>query len=99
MTRFMVNSARMPFPYDEFDLSDVRTYPLASRASKARIEQFARPRGPDRSVASLIASLPDILAGADFKAVVGAIAAARRDEGGILWGVGAHVVKTGLGPI
>ena len=33
----------MPFPYEEFDLSDIRTYPLGSRTSKARIEDFARP--------------------------------------------------------
>ena len=89
----------MPFPYDEFDLSDVRTYPLASRPSKARSEQFGQPCGTDRSIGRLIDSLPDILAAADFKAVVGAIVEARRQDGGILWGLGAHVVKTGLGPI
>jgi hypothetical protein len=31
------------FPYEEFDLSGVRTYPLDSRVSKARVEDFARP--------------------------------------------------------
>ena len=33
----------MPFPYEEFDLSGVRTYSLASRVSKARVADFARP--------------------------------------------------------
>src|SRR4030095_14059813 len=35
----------------------------------------------------------------DFTAVVDAIAAARKGERVVLWGVGAHVVKTGLGPV
>ena len=40
-----------------------------------------------------------MLAAADFKAVVAAMVAARRKERGILWGLGAHVIKTGLGPV
>ena len=43
----------MPFPYEEFDLSDVRTYPLKSRQSKARVEDFARPLRPARRSARL----------------------------------------------
>ena len=34
------------FTYDDFDLSGVRTYPLASRQSKARVEDFAQPYAP-----------------------------------------------------
>ena len=44
-------------------------------------------------------SLPDILAAADFKAVLDAIVRARRDDRGLLWGIGAHVIKTGLSPV
>ena len=89
----------MPFTYDEFDLSDVRTYPLKSRKSKARAEDFARPCDPTATVRTFVDSLPDILAAADFKAIVDAIADAKRRDGGILWGLGAHVIKTGLGPV
>ena len=89
----------MRFDYQEFDLSEVRTYPLASRPSKARLQDFARPCPPGGSVGRLVDSLPDILAAADFKAVVGALAGAHRDGRGILWGIGAHVIKTGLGPV
>jgi hypothetical protein len=89
----------MPFSYEEFDLSGVRTYPLQSRPSKVRAEDFARPAEPGASVAQLIASLPNVLAAADFRAVVRAIVAARRDGGGVLWGLGAHVIKAGLGPV
>jgi len=89
----------VPFPYDEFDLSDVRTYPLASRNSKANAADFAKPSRPGSSVGAFLDSLPNILAAADFKAVVAAIRTARADRRGVLWGVGAHVIKTGLSPI
>ena len=89
----------MPFTYDDFDLSDIKTYPLKSRASKARAEDFARPTAPGGSVGALIESLPNILAAADFKAVVGAIAGAAHADAGVVWGLGAHVIKTGLGPV
>lgn len=89
----------MIFTYDDFDLSDIKTYPLKSRASKARAEDFARPADPGASVGAFVDSLPNILAAADFKAVVRAIAAARRAEAGVVWGLGAHVIKTGLGPV
>lgn len=87
------------FEYAEFDLSDVRTYPLASRPSKARTEQFASPYRRGSGIAGLIDSLPAMLAAADFRAVVRRLVDVRRAGGGIVWGLGAHVVKTGLGPV
>jgi hypothetical protein len=92
-------AVRVPFDYEEFDLSGVRTYPLKSRRSKATVDDFAKPYAAGSGVSALIASLPDILAGADFKAVIAAIRAAHRHARGIVWGLGAHVIKTGLSPI
>ena len=89
----------MPFGYEDFDLSGVTTYPLKSRASKARVEDFARPASPGGSIGAFVDSLPRMLAAADFKAIVGAIADARRQGAGVVWGLGAHVIKTGLGAI
>ena len=89
----------MPFPYEPFDLSGIHTYPLKSRRSKARVEEFARPYRPGSGVAGLLASIPGVLAGADFQAVVAAVLGARAADAGVLWGLGAHVVKTGLSPI
>jgi len=87
------------FSYEEFDLTSVTTYPLKSRASKVRIDDFARPAIATSTVAAFVDGLPNILAAADFKAVVRAITDARRTGSGIVWGLGAHVIKTGLGPI
>jgi hypothetical protein len=87
------------FSYDEFDLSDVKTYPLKSRKNKTRAEDFGRASDPGASLNAFIDSLPGILAAADFKAVVRAIVEAKRRDGGIVWGLGAHVIKTGVGPV
>lgn len=87
------------FDYREFDLSAVQTYPLGSRRNKASAEAFAKPYAAGSGVSSLIESFPDILAGADFKAVVSAIRLAHRNARGIVWGLGAHVIKTGLSPV
>jgi hypothetical protein len=89
----------MKIDYREFDLSGVRTYPLGSRKSKATVDGFARAFTPGAGVRGLIESLPSFLAADDFKAIVAAIAGARRAGKAILWGIGAHVLKTGLSPI
>jgi len=89
----------MTFPYDEFDLTGIRTYPLASRKSKARAEDFARPYEKGEGVGAFIDGLPGILAAADLKAIVRALVEARAAGAGIVWGLGAHVIKTGLSPV
>jgi len=89
----------MPFPYDEFDASGVRTYPLAGRASKARAEDFGRPFAPGGTFAAWLASLPAFLGARDLRSAVAAIVAARRTGRGVVWGIGAHVIKTGVSPI
>jgi hypothetical protein len=89
----------MPLPFEEFDLSGVRTYPLASRRSKARVEDFARPVTPGASFRDWFTSLPTILAGGDIRRVVDALRAAREREAAIVWGIGAHVIKTGVSPV
>jgi len=86
------------FDYEDFDLSGLRTYPLASRKSKANASDFATPlRGA--ALKPFFESLPRILAAGDFKAVVDAIKSAHAGGRGIVWGLGAHVIKTGLGPV
>jgi hypothetical protein len=91
--------AVVKFSYEDFDLSGVRTYPLASRTSKANAADFARPFKAGTGVGGLVDAMPSILAAADFKAVVAALRAARDGGHGIVWGLGAHVLKTGLSPV
>lgn len=89
----------MTFPYEEFDLSGVRTYPLSSRRSKAQAQDFATPVDRGALFKTFFDSLPRILGGVDLRRVVDAIADAHRNGRGIVWGIGAHVIKTGVSPV
>jgi hypothetical protein len=89
----------MPFSYEEFDLSGVRTYPLASRRSKARVDDFAKPVERGSTFKQWFDALPGILGAEDLRRVVRAIADARAQQAGIVWGIGAHVIKTGVSPV
>jgi hypothetical protein len=89
----------MKLPYSEFDLSGVQTYPLASRASKVSRQDLARPWDPSSGLAGWLAALPNLLAAADFRAVVAAMREAQAADRALVWGIGAHVIKTGLGPV
>lgn len=81
------------------EFGGVRTYPLADRPSKVHTGEFARPLKRGARISEFIDSLPRILAGDDFRAVRDAILLARRERRRILWGIGGHVIKVGLGPI
>ncbi len=89
----------MKLPYEEFDLSGIQTYPLKSRQSRVRIEQFAKPYAPGSGARGLFDSLPAVLAASDFKDAIAAIRTARQADRPIIWGIGAHVIKTGLSPV
>ncbi|MGE0450386.1 MAG: hypothetical protein AB7Q29_12490 [Vicinamibacterales bacterium] len=89
----------MPFSYEEFALDGVRTYPLHSRRSKATVAAFGRPVAPEASVSEFLEALPDFLGAADLRAVAQAVADASRAGRGAVWGLGAHVIKTGLAPV
>src|SRR6266404_5014943 len=80
-------------------LGDVATYPLASRKSKVSVADFAKPFSGNAAIAKFLSSLPNILAAQDLHAVALAIQQARRARKAILWGMGGHVIKTGLGPL
>jgi hypothetical protein len=80
-------------------LGAVRTYPLASRKSKVSLREFAKPPGANASVTKFLDSLPNILAAEDLRQLLGAIQGARKKRKAILWGIGGHVIKVGLGPV
>jgi hypothetical protein len=81
------------------DFSSLKTVSLTERGGKVKAADFARPHEPGSGVAGLIDSLPRILAGDDFRAVIDALAAARENKRAILWGLGGHVIKCGLAPV
>ena len=80
-------------------LGDVATYPLASRKSKVSVADFAKPVSGNAATAKFLDALPRILAADDLRGVLSAIQQAKRRHRTILWGMGGHVIKTGLGPL
>src|SRR5258707_13253539 len=86
------------FSYEQFDLSDIKTYALDARKSKTHVANFVRPLAAGNGISKFVDSLPNILASGDFKTIVRTIVEAKRQRAGILWGFGGHVIKTGVGP-
>ncbi|HKE55767.1 MAG TPA: hypothetical protein VKB46_03660 [Pyrinomonadaceae bacterium] len=81
------------------DLKDVKTYPLASRPSKVSLDSFAQPMSEDLSVREFLTGLPDVLAVQTLRQLARRIHQAKELGKPIIWGIGGHVVKTGLAPV
>src|SRR5205085_8547012 len=81
------------------DLDEVKTYPLASRPSKVTIDDFAKPITNDSSLRDYLQSLPNILAVQSLREIASHIRRARELGRPVIWGLGGHVIKTGLAPI
>lgn len=80
----------------------MRTRPVAERPNRVLAGQFAAPppeEAGERTFAAFAGSLPRILAADSLLAVAGDVAEAVRRRRTLLWMVGGHVVKTGLGPV
>src|SRR5579863_558079 len=87
------------YEVDPIDLSGLKTISLAERGGKVKQSDFAHAYQPGTGIAGLLASLPHILAGDTLRAVADAIAAARRKQKPVIWGMGGHVIKCGLAPV
>lgn len=88
-----------PPPRPKLDVRRALTYPLGRRASKVEAEEVGRPLEPGLSFADWLDRIPNILAGADLRFAVDAIAKARLRGRGVALGMGAHPIKVGLAPM
>jgi len=94
------NSGQQPIdPNRPFDLSNVRTRPLAGRPTLVDVSRFGTLPAPDARFAEFLASLPDFLGARSLRALAGHIARAGHDGHGVAVAMGGHVVKTGCSPI
>jgi len=88
--------------YDDLkpiDLDQVSTYPLASRPSKVTVKDFAQPIVEGASVKDYLGSLPNILAVQSLRDLAARIRRAQQLRKPVIWGIGGHVIKTGLAPL
>ncbi|MCO5171538.1 MAG: hypothetical protein M9894_34990 [Planctomycetes bacterium] len=81
------------------DLERIKTHSIHEREHLVAREAFARPVDPDASAAELLDSLPQVLAANELRDLAEAIARARAESRRVLFGLGGHVVKVGLGPL
>ena len=87
------------YPIQPITLGGVHTYPLATRKSKVTVRDFSKPSGRASSLTKFLDSLPSILAAKDLRDLAASIQKARKRKRAILWGIGGHVIKVGLGPV
>lgn len=89
--------------YDEdlrpLELDKVNTYPLASRSSKVATSDFAQAPAADATLRAFLRTLPNILAVRSLREVAAQVRRARELKKPIIWGIGGHVIKTGLAPV
>ncbi len=87
------------YPIGPLDLSALKTIPIADRGGKVTPAHFASAYTKGAGVAALVDSLPKLLAADSFRAALDALAAARDKKRAIIWGMGGHVIKCGLGSV
>jgi hypothetical protein len=81
------------------DFANLKTVSLKERGGKVKAADFASAYQKGSGVAGLLDSLPRLLAGDGFRAVVDSIVRARAGQRAIIWGLGGHVIKCGLAPV
>ncbi|CAA9402582.1 MAG: hypothetical protein AVDCRST_MAG74-1670 [uncultured Pyrinomonadaceae bacterium] len=85
--------------YQPLNFEAINTYELASRPSKVTVEDFAAPVAEDDSLKNFLDKLPDILAVQSLREIAKQIRRARQLRKPVVWGIGGHIVKTGLAPV
>jgi hypothetical protein len=80
-------------------LEGIKTFPLSSRKSLVKVEDFARLVLPRSSFREFLDSLPGFLAAKDFREAVARIGKAHARQKPVILGMGAHPIKVGLSPL
>jgi hypothetical protein len=81
------------------NLEEINTYELGSRPSKVTTEDFAKKIDENETLKTFLEKLPNILAVQSLREIARQIQRARELKKPIIWGIGGHVIKTGLAPI
>ena len=85
--------------FQPLDFERIKTYELHSRPSKVTIESFARAIEKTDSLKEFLEKLPAILAVESLREIARQIRRAKSLGKPIVWGIGGHVIKTGLAPV
>lgn len=81
------------------DLQKVKRYSIRKRYSKVKLCDLARLPEPSRALADFFKTFPNVLKASDFRQVVADVAEASKKGKGVIWMMGAHLIKCGLSPL
>ena len=85
--------------FKPIDLKDIETYSIKDRKSKVDIRDLGIPYERGSSFKEFSDTLPNILAAKDIKEVANRVVSAYKAKKVVAMGMGAHVIKVGLGPV
>ena len=85
--------------FEPLDFSKIRTYPVAERANKVAVEDFAQPYAKGDSFKSFYEKLPRFLAANELATIANSIATAVKNQRPVVLMMGAHPIKCGLNPL
>jgi len=80
-------------------LENIRTYSLKKRPSKVSVTDFGSGWIAGGKMSLWLESLPNILAGSDFRKLVNRLTMAVKNKKTIILSMGAHAIKIGLSPV
>jgi hypothetical protein len=86
-------------PYDEIDLSGIKTYQATARVSKVTTALEGKPLRAGMRMGEFLDALPAILKADDLKSIARAVVAAKRNGKPVIVMLGGHIIKTGCSPI
>jgi hypothetical protein len=84
--------------FQPIDLEKINTYELASRPSKVTIKDFAKPIDKNDSLEEFLEKMPNHSRRQSLREIAEQIRRAKQFEKPVVWGIGGHVVKTGVAP-
>ncbi len=85
--------------YKEIDIQKVRSYSIRDRKSKVSDDQLAKVYSEKGSFDDFLKSIPSVLVGQDFHALIDHLVYAIEKNKPVLFMMGAHVIKVGLSPL
>jgi hypothetical protein len=84
--------------YERADFTKLKSYPLSERESKVSVNDFCKT-GSYRKTGMITDLLPEQLKAVELKEIVGHVKKAREEGRGVIFAIGAHVIKSGCSPL
>lgn len=81
------------------NINKIKTYSIKTRPSKVELTYFAKAPLRKKTFLDFYDSLPNLLKAKEIRAIVNAIATARKRKKAVIFMAGAHVIKCGLNPV